>query len=303
VFVMNEFLTFNADGTTFSTSATPPAGPVTPVVAVSASPSTAQVGTSVTLTATVTSGSSPVPSGTVQFSANGSAIGTPVTVNASGVASTSTSFTAAGTQSITAAYTATDTAHFGNATSTTPFTLTITTSNPLSVNEIITVTVPPQGTFTFGTADGASNPTVPLTVSGTTALTGTGTIDAVKVTDSRTGLAPNPAVPSLVNGFSGFPGWNVVGQATSFSNPTSNPVGTIPATALTWTPAAAQGDYVPGATGAFGATQVLGSAATGHGQGTSTLGAGLSLAIPTTAPAGAYTSTLTLTANPTANFS
>jgi hypothetical protein len=303
-FVMDTFITFNTDNTTYSTSATPPAGPVTPTVTVSATPSTAQVGTSVTLTATVTANSAAVTTGTVQFSANGSAVGTPVAVNASGMASTSTSFTAAGTQSITAAYQTGNASLFNNATSTTPFTLTITTSNPLAVSEIITVTVPPQGTFTFATADGASNPTVPLTVSGTTSLTGTGSIDPVKVTDSRTGLAPNPAVPSLVNGFSGFPGWSVVGQATDFSNPNSHPAGTIPVTALSWTPAPAQGDYVPGgqATG-LGTAQVLGSAATGHGQGTSTLGAGLSLAIPASAPAGAYTSTLTLTANPTANFS
>jgi hypothetical protein len=304
MFVMDEFLTFNADGTTFSTSATPPAGPVTPTVAVTASPSTAQVGTSVLLTATVSANSAPVTSGTVQFSANGAAVGTPASVNASGVATTTTSFTTAGAQSITAAYTTGDAAHFNNATSTTPFALTITTSNPLAVNEIITVTVPPQGTFTFGTADGASNPTVPLTVAGTTSLTGTGSIDPVQVKDSRTGLAANAAVPSLVNGFSGFPGWSVVGQATDFSNPSSHPAGTISAAQLSWTPAPAQGDYVPGgaATG-LGTAQVLGSAATGHGQGTSTLGAGLSLAIPATAPAGAYTSTLTLTANPTANFS
>jgi hypothetical protein len=301
-FVQDEFITLSATG--FTTSATPPAGAVTPTVTVSASPSTAQVGTSVTLTATVTASGSAVTTGTVQFSANGAAVGTPKAVNASGVATTSTSFAAAGTQSITAAYATADPTHFNNATSTTPFTLTITTSNPLAVNEIITVTVPPQGTFTFGTSDGASNPTVPLTVSGTTSLTGTGSIDAVKVTDSRTGLAPNPAVPSLVTGFNGFPGWSVVGQATDFSNPTSTPVGTIPVTALSWTPAPANGDYVPGgpATG-LGTARTLGSAATGHGQGTSILGAGLSLAIPASAPAGGYTSTLTLTANPTANFS
>jgi len=128
----------------------------------------------------------------------------------------------------------------------------------------------------------------------------------VSVADSRTGLAPDPSIPSLVNGFSGFPGWSVVGQATDFTNPTSSPVGDIPVADFNWTPTTpASGDFTLGiaSTAGLGTAQTLASAATGHGDGTFTLGANLSLAIPTSVPAGAYSSTLTITANPTANFS
>lgn len=301
---MDTFVTFTA--TNYSTSATPPAGPVTPAVTLSASPNPVQVGTSVTLTATVTAvvppatTPAPVTTGAVQFMNGTTAIGTPVTVNASGVATTTTSFTApSGTTplALTAQYQTANAASFNNATSNT-VSETVTATNPNATTEQITVTVPPQGTFTFS---GTANATIPLTVSGSTA---TGNIVPVTVTDSRTGLAPNPAIPSLVSGFNGFPGWSVVGQSTDLSNPTSTPVGTIPATGLNWTPAAVTGDATAGAASTTGLStaQTLASALTGHGQGTFSLGAALSLAIPTTAPAGAYTGTLTLTANPTANF-
>jgi hypothetical protein len=128
----------------------------------------------------------------------------------------------------------------------------------------------------------------------------------VTVTDTRNGLAPNPSVPSLVNGFNGFPGWSVVGQATDFTNPTSHPAGDIPVANFNWTPTTpASGDFTLGGvtTGGLGTAQSLANALSGHGNGAFTLGANLSLNIPNTAPAGAYSSTLTLTANPTANFS
>jgi len=245
-----------------------------------------------------------VTTGTVQFQNGATAIGTPVTVNASGVATTTTSFTApSGTTplALTAVYTTADATTLNNATSNT-VSETVTATNPNATTEQITVTVPPQGTFTF---TGTANASVPLTVNtATTPLTATGTSVPVTVTDSRTGLAPNPAVPSLVNGFNGFPGWSVVGQATDFTNPTATPVGTIPVANLNWTPAAVTGDATAGAasTTGLGTAQTLASALTGHGQGTFSLSAALNLTIPAAAPAGGYTSTLTLTANPTANF-
>jgi hypothetical protein len=296
-FNQDEFITFNA--TTYSTSATPPAGPVTPTVVLTAQPNPAQVGTTVTLTATVTNGSSPVTSGSVQFQSNGTAIGSPVTVSASGVASTTTTFASAGNLSLTAAYQTANSSQFTNATSNT-VTENVTTSNPLAVGELITVTVAPAGTFTF---TGTPNATVPLSVTGSTA---TGTLVPVTVTDSRTGLAPQPTPPSLVNGFNGFPGWSVVGQTTDFTAPNSHPAGLISGNQLGWTPTStASGDFTLGSavTSGLGSSQTLASAATGHGNGTFTLGANLSLNIPAGSVAGAYTSTLTLTANPTANFS
>jgi len=293
-FNMDTFIQFNTDGTTYTETNTV-TGPASTSISVSASPNPVQVGNTVTLTATVTA-SAGTPVGTVQFGVGGttpSNIGSPVAVNGSGVATTTTTFTAAGSVALVASFTPTNSNAFSPSTTATPFTETVSATNPNVVPEIITVTVPFQGSFSFGTSDGVAQPTVPLTVNlSSSPLTAAGNIDAVKVVDTRTGTAS----------FSGFPGWSVVGQATDFSNPTSNPVGTIPATQLSWTPAAANGDYVPGgaATG-LNTAKVLGSAAEGHGQGTSILGAGLSLTIPATAPAGAYTSTLTLTANPNAN--
>ena len=308
---MDDFVTFNTDGTTYTLSNTAPTGPVTPSVVLNVQPNPVQVGTNVTLTATVTAivppatTAAPVTTGAVQFESGGTAIGTPVTVNATtGVATSTTSFTApsgATPLALTAVYQTANAAQFNNATSNT-VNETVTATNPLQQTQQITVTVPPQGAFTF---TGTANATDSLTVnSSTSPLTASGTTSPVTVTDSRTGLAPNPSIPSLVNGFNGFPGWSVVGQATDFTDPTSTPAGLIPVANLQWTPAAVTGDATAGAatTTGLGTAATLASALTGHGQGTFALSAALNLTIPTSAPAGAYTSTLTLTANPTANF-
>jgi hypothetical protein len=296
---MDDFVTFNADGTTYTLSNNPPAGPATPVVTLAAQPNPVQVGSNVTLTATVMSGSTPVTAGSVQFENNGTAIGSPVALSASGVATDTTAFTSTGTLPLTAVFESSNTTLFNNATSNT-VTENVSATNPNSAGELITVSVAPSGSFTF---TGTANATAALTESGNSA---TGALVPVSVTDTRTGLAPNSSVPSLVNGFNGFPGWSVVGQATDFTDPTSQPAGDIPVANFNWSPTTpASGDFTLGnaSTGGLGSAQTLAQAATGHGDGTFNLGANLSLVIPTSAPAGAYSSTLTLTANPTANFS
>jgi hypothetical protein len=291
-------------GSTYTISDIAPVGPVTPTVTLQANPSTVQVGNTVTLSATVMNGSTPVTAGSVQFSGSAGAIGSPVPLSASGVATTTTSYTTVptgGTDSLTAQFQSSDTAHFNNNTSA-AVTETVSATNPLAGNETIQVTVTPSGTFTFTVPTVSGHEVVDtLTVNGSTA---SGAIAAPTVTDSRTGIAPNIyTAASLVNGFSGFPGWNVVGQATNFTNPSSNPVGTILATNLSWTPSAPAGDYVQGSTAAFGGTSpVLAAAAEGHGQGTSTPGAALTLTLPGGIPSGLYSSELTLTADPVANF-
>jgi len=293
------FITFNADNATYTISDTAPAGPVTPTVTLSAQPNPVQVGSNVTLTATVMAGNSPVTAGTVQFENNGTAIGSPVTPNASGVATTTTSFTSAGSLPLTAVFTTSNATLFNNATSNT-VTETVSATNPNSASELITVSVAPSGSFTF---TGTTNATAALTQSGTSA---TGSMVPVSVTDTRTGLAPNPSVPSLVSGYNGFPGWSVVGQATDFTAPLSHPAGDIPVANFNWTPSTTTpGDFTLGGatSGGLGTAQSLAAAAAGHGNGSFTFGASLTLVIPATAPAGAYSSTLTLTANPTANFS
>jgi len=297
-FPVDGFITWTATGFTYSQ--TPPAGPVTPTVTLSATPNPVQEGSTVTLTATVMAGSTAVTSGSVQFEEGGNNVGTPVALNSSGVATTTTTFTTTGTPSLTANYESSNTTQFNNATSA-AVTETVTANNPLAQGELIQVTVPPTGTFSWSVP--TPEPVVTLSVSGSSA---TGALTPGTLADSRTGIAANQyTATNLVNGFSGYPGWSVVGQATSFSNPTSNPVGSIPASALNWTPTTpASGDFSLGSasTGGLGTAQTLATAAEGHGDGSFQLGANLTLAIPGTAPAGLYTSTLTMTADPVANF-
>lgn len=71
--------------------------------ALSSSANPSDLTQTVTFTATVTTGSG-TPSGTVQFKDNGNNLGTPVTLNASGVATFSTSALTVGTHTITAEY-------------------------------------------------------------------------------------------------------------------------------------------------------------------------------------------------------
>jgi hypothetical protein len=297
----SEYFNFQADGATYTTSSTPQfgGGAATPSVTLTATPNPVQVGNTVTLTATVTSSGTAVTAGSVQFESGGSNIGSPVTLSASGVATTTTTFTTAGTDSLTAVFQTSNSGEFSNATSN-AVSEAVQSTAPNSTTELITVSVPPSGSFSF---TGTANATAPLTVSG---LSAGGTLVPVMVTDSRTGVAPQASPASLANGYNGYPGWSVVGQSTAFSNPNSNPVGTIPASDFNWTPTTpASGDFVLGSatTTGLGSAATLAQAALGHGDGAFTLGANLSLAIPATAPAGAYSSTLTLTANPLANFS
>jgi Pro-kumamolisin, activation domain/Bacterial Ig-like domain (group 3) len=68
------------------------------------SPNPANFGVSVTFTATVTTTGSTLPTGTVTFNDNGTALGSPVALNSSQVATFATSTLTAGTHSITAVY-------------------------------------------------------------------------------------------------------------------------------------------------------------------------------------------------------
>jgi hypothetical protein len=291
---MDAFIYFSTDNTTYLVENILPGG-FFPTATLSATPNPAQVGTSVALTATITWNNTPVTSGSVQFESNGSAIGAPVGVNSSGVATTTTVFTGTGTPTLTAAFQSGD-VEFAKATSNT---VSETVTNPLAAGELITVTVPPSGSFAFS---GPANATVALTQSG---LTASGTMVPVTVSDARTGLAPQNPPASLASGYNGYPGWSVIGQASDFTDPASRPAGDIPAADFNWTPTTpASGDFTLGiaTTAGLGTAQFLAGAAQGHGSGTFALGANLALSIPAAAPAGAYSSTLTLTANPTANF-
>jgi uncharacterized protein (TIGR03437 family) len=90
-------------GASISTPFTLQVTGATPTIQLSAAPNPAQVGQTVTLTATVTTVGAGVPSGTVTFMSGQAALGT-ANLNISGQAILATSFSATGTQTITATY-------------------------------------------------------------------------------------------------------------------------------------------------------------------------------------------------------
>ena len=205
--------------------------------------------------------------------------GAPATVQANGVATTTTTFAAAGTQSLSAAFTPADPAAFSASTGT--FTLTVTPALaaggiPLMTND------PPSGAFTL-TVD--TTDTVTLAVSGQSATAPT---TPVIVSDTR----------------NTFPGWAVTGQSSEFTGSGTAAGATIAGNQLGWMPTATVlGDTVtlgpavaPASPGLGTTPAILASAPEGHGFGTSALGANLTLAIPAPAPAGPYSAGLTITA-------
>ena len=276
VAVMDTFVTIDAAGTTYTeTNSGPPSSTTTTLTA---SPNPATVGQTVTLTATVAPSNA---TGSVQFSVGGTAIGTPVTVSG-GVATTTTTFAAAGTEALSAAYTPT-----GNfSASSGPLSLPVNAAPPNSGTIPLAVTVAATGTFTL-TVDTTN--TVTLAVSGSNATAAT---TPIVVSDTR----------------NTFPGWSVSGQDSNWTGSGTAAGATISGNALGWAPTSSTTPLTQGVTlgpvvppngpGLGTAAAVLASvhAGTGNGFGTTTLGANLTLAIPSGQAAGPYTSGLTITA-------
>jgi hypothetical protein len=275
---MNIFITYSANGSTYTTSATGPAQAVNTTTTLTASPNPAQVGATVTLTATVTAADSSSAAGSVQFEAGGTAINGPVTVSG-GVATTTTTFSAAGTVALSAVFTPTSTTAYNGSTGT--YSETVTATNPNSGTEPLAVTVPATGTFTLTVGTG----TVTLAVSGANA---TGALNPITVSDTR----------------NTSPGWSVSGQTSDFTGSGSAAGGTISGNQLGWVPtdtslatgATLGGTVTPAAPGLGTTAAVLAQAHAGNGVGTSALGANLTLVIPAAAKAGPYAATLTVTA-------
>ena len=195
-----------------------------------------------------------------------------------GVATLTTQFAGAGTESLEADYTSSDTTKWANSSGTNSLAVTTAPTNAIP----LTVTVPTSGSFTL-TVD-----TTPVNLT-STGLTATGTVPngQVKVNDTR----------------NTFPGWIVSGQDSAWTGSGTAVGGTIPASALNWTPTlgttVAPGVTAgPASTAGLASPQVMAQAPHGtpNGFGESDLGAGLSLAIPASAPAGPYSSNLTITA-------
>jgi hypothetical protein len=216
------------------------------------------------------------PAGSVQFLAGLTDIGSPVAVNASGVATTTATFTSLGFQPLSAVFTPTSTSYGSCSATYSEFVQPATASG----SEPLAMTVPASGSFTLTVGTG----TVPLVVSGSDA---TGSLNLITVTDSR----------------NTYPGWSVSGQASDFFGSGGAAGGTISGNQLGWMPigsvttGATLGSTVtPAAPGLGSTAAVLASAAPGGGVGTSSLGANLTLDIPPSAAAGPYLSTLTITA-------
>ncbi len=275
----SEYLTISADGSTYSTSSSGPAGPATTTTNLIASPNPAQVGATVTLTATESASDGTNPAGSVQFESGGTDIGTAVAVNGSGVATTTTTFSAAATVTLSAVFIPTNTTGYSGSTGT--YSESITTTNPNSGSEPISVSVPASGSFTLTVATG----TVNLSVSGANA---TGALNPVTVSDTR----------------NTFPGWQVTGQESTFNGSGTAAGSSISGNQLGWVPTDTSlgtgvtlGPTVTPASPGLGTTAgVLAQAAAPNGTGTSVLGANLTLAIPASAAAGPYAGTMTVTA-------
>jgi len=284
--------TFSTDGTnTLAADAPQPAacdlqgttqcaGPAAAVIVLTASPNPATAGHAVTLTATVTAGSS-VPAGTVQFVAGSTAIGSPTALDSTGVAAVTTTFATAGTATVAASFTPADPA----AVIGTSGTLSLTVLKDPNVDTVpLAVAVPAVGTFTL-TVDTAD--TVTLAMSGNTATAAT---NPIVVSDTR----------------NSFPGWEVSGQAADFIGSGTAAGSSFSGNQLGWTPTGSSlppgvtlgGTVPPNGPGLGTVPAFLAFAHAGSGDGISMLGADLLLAIPSAPPAaaGSYTSSLTVTA-------
>ena len=276
--VMSTFVTYSADGSTYSTSSTAPAtGTTTTLTTSNTSPNTC---TAVMLTATEVAADTTHPAGNVQFLAGGTAIGGAVAVNSSGVATLSYTFTSAGTVSVTAMFTPTSSSYSSSTSAAVTETVTAGTNCNSGV-EPISVTVPASGVFTLT----VPTTTVNLSVTGSTA---TGALNAITVSDTR----------------NTYPGWSVSGLEAAFTGSGTAAGSTIPGDQLGWVPTgtlatgAILGPTVaPGTSPGLGDTaQVLASAVAGGGFGTSSIAANLTLDIPATAKAGPYSGAMTITA-------
>ncbi|GLZ40997.1 Ig-like domain-containing protein [Actinokineospora sp. NBRC 105648] len=267
----------------------PVATPTTTALAVTPSGTAAQYST-VTLSATVNPAAA---AGTVQFLDGANNLGSPVAVTA-GSATLSTTTLAVGAHNFTARFIPANAAAYVTSTSA-AVALDVTAFAGVTAGENITTTVL-AGELLISVANENVVLPSPVMAADGSLLTTSGSLNTIKVTDTR----------------AGNPGWNVSGQVTDFVNGANS----INGANLGWTPklvdkAAVQNITVgaavnpanaiaPGATAPNGlglaAARVLATAASLGGNGTENLSADLALNVPTSTVAGTYTARLTLTA-------
>jgi hypothetical protein len=282
----SEFLTLSADGTTYTTSNTPPTpAAVGTSTSLTSSTTTAAAGAPVTLTATVSAQDTATNDavGNVEFFSGAVSLGTPVPVSG-GTATMSVSNLPVGTDSVTAKFEPTNAAAF--ATSTSPA-VTITITNGTGGGNTETINVGVTANSSGSLALTVSNTPVSMTTPTNTGtfLDSTGALSPVTVSDSR--------LPSQ-------PGWSSSGSVGDFTSGTN----TFSGNDLGWTPTITTANTANDVTAGIkiAATSpglktpaTLASAAAGHGGGTTVLGAALDLQIPFTTPSGNYSATLTVT--------
>lgn len=282
----SEFMTISADGSSFTTSSTPPAAtPVATTTTLAANPTSATSGAAVALTATVAASDAAGndAAGNVEFFDGATSLGTAAV--SGGAASMSVATLPVGTDSITAKFEPTDSTKFAASTSS-AVTVTVSSGTSGGNQETINVNIPqPEtGSLTLSVSNTPVNLSAPKNIG--TALESTGALSAITVTDSRT--------PTM-------PGWDLSGQVSDFTAGAN----TFSGSDLGWTPQVttqdAAGDVTPGSVITAGTTpgltsaSPLAAAAAGKGSGTTVLGANLDLQVPVNTAAGNYGGTLTVT--------
>ena len=249
------------------------------------------------------------PAGEVEFAVGDTAIGYSPAVNASGVATTTRTFSATGAQTLTASYlqglTSTNSCPDGTCTqipATVPISVTVPQhpagSGPGS---------PGSGPGSPGSGPGSpgSGPGAPGGGPGAPgSLTFTVTASAATLTGSVDPLVLDGNLPAMTvtDTRNSHPGWSVWGQVSDFTGSGTAAGSVFSGKQLGWTPfgtvtggAMLGAPIHPARPGLGSISTVLASAAAGSGFGTDTLSAKLLLDIPSTARAGPYSVILTIT--------
>ncbi len=191
VFTGGSDATSNYGNSTGSTTLTVTQNSVATSTGLGLSAASVTNGSAVVATATVTNGASPVTVGQVQFKVDGANVGSPIAVNASGVATLSVFKPTGGPYSVTADYLGSAVGGTAFAASTSPAASFSVTANltPLDTDpQTVTVEVP-AGVITINTPYTAASPLAmgPMTLNGVNGFSATATFANITVADTRAG--------------------------------------------------------------------------------------------------------------------
>ena len=274
-------------------------------------------GSAVVATATVTdAGSAPITSGQVQFKVDGANVGSPVAVNASGVATLSIFKATGGPYAVTADYLGSTVGGTSYAASTSPAASFSVTANltPLDTDEQTVTVEVPAGVITINTPYTAASPLAmgPMTLNGVSGFSATATFADITVADTRAGntawtaqalsstftkgaAGPTETISSNNVGLTGLTfTTNAVDSSATLNLPAGSPNAATNFSAFD-NPA---GQYLPfnnvGSQGLGGTAPHAILHAT-NGLGTTTAQGTLTVTAPTSVTAGLYTGVITFT--------